>query len=305
MVISLNVDPGGCHAAEARAERGHRRLLDGQRDRGAQRRRLVRAGALEHARARDELAARRPEQVLVEDSLEARHADLGVGGHAERGELLAALGRDRAELADHLRGEQRGRRALVALGQHGAVAGEQRRARGHPGDASQALARGESGEDQRARPVDAVPGRRQDDLALDGAEGAGGDAHADAVGAPVLARLGRVDVRGRRGAQRLLVGGREARARHAVAVVRGELGVHRRVVAALPGGREALGVGLAGRRVARAHDHADDEGEAAERQDRDEALLRARGPAPRRRRARCRWPARARGRSLAPSGPPG
>ena len=51
----------------------------------------------------------RAEQALVEDPLEARDADLGVGGHAERGELLAALGRDRAELADDLGRQQRGR----------------------------------------------------------------------------------------------------------------------------------------------------------------------------------------------------
>ena len=47
--------------------------------------------------------------------------------------------------------------------------------------------------------------------------------------------------------QRVEVGGGEARAGHAVAIGGGQLGVHRRVVAALPGGREALDVRLAGR----------------------------------------------------------
>ena len=176
--------------------------------------------ALEHAGAGDELAARRPEQALVEDPLEARHADLRVGRHPERGELLAALGRDRAELADDLRRQQRGRGAVVALGQHGAVAGQQRGAGRHPRHAAQALAGREPGEDERARPVDAVAGGRQDDLAGDGAERARGDAYRHAVGAAVLARPGRVDLRRRRGLQRVLVGGGEARAGQVVAVVR-------------------------------------------------------------------------------------
>ena len=141
-------------AAHARTERGHRRLLDGQRDRRAHRRGLVRAGALEDPCAGHELAARRPQQALVEDPLEAGHADLGVGRHPERGELLAALGRDRAQLADDLRSQQRGRGAVVALGQHGAIAGEEGGAHGHPRHAAQPLARSEPREDERARPVD-------------------------------------------------------------------------------------------------------------------------------------------------------
>ena len=116
--------------------------------------------------------------------------------------------------------QQRGRGAVVALGQHGAVAGQQRGARRHLRHAAQALAGREPGEDERARPVDAVAGGGQHDLAGDGPERARGDAHRHAVGAAVLARLGRVDLRRRRGAQRVLVGGGEARAGEVVAIVR-------------------------------------------------------------------------------------
>ena len=209
-------------AAQAPAERGDRRLLDRQRDRRAYRRRLLRIRALEHARAGEQHAAGRAEQAFVEDPLEARDADLGVGGHAERGELVAALGRDRAELADDLRRQQRGRGAIVALGQHRAVAGQQRRARGHPRDAAQALTDPEPREHEGARPVDALAGRRQHDLARDGAERPGRDVDRHAIGVAVLARLGRVDLRRGSGVHRLLVGGDEARPWHAPAIARGE-----------------------------------------------------------------------------------
>ena len=214
----------GCSATtppRRAAERGDRRLLDRQRDRRAHGRRpgagCVRLSTRAPATSSPPGV---PEQALVEDPLEARDADLGVGGHAERGELLAALGRDRAELADDLGRQQRGRGAVVALGQHRAVAGQQRGARGHLRHAAQALARREPGEDERARPVDAVAGggqrrprRRRSRTRAWGCGPARGRR-------AVLARLGGVDLRRRRGAQRVLVGGGEARARHAVAIGR-------------------------------------------------------------------------------------
>ena len=259
-------------AAQARAERGHRRLLDGQGDRRAHGRRLARAGALEYPRPRHELASRRPQQALVEDPLEARDADLGVGGHPERGELGAALGRDRAELADDLRRQQRGRGAVVALGQHGAVAGQQRGARGHPRDARRrwpAPSPGKTSARDQSMPS-LVAGRTTSPVTVPNAR-VGCAPHA--VGAAVLARPGRIDLGRRRGLHRVEVGGGEARPGNAIAIVGGQLGVHRRVIAALPRGREAFHMRLAGRLVAGADHEADDEGDSAHRQHRDQALL--------------------------------
>ena len=103
----------------------------------------------------------RAEQALVEDPLEARDADLGVGGHAERGELRRGARAGSGPSWPTTCGASSERRgAVVALGQHGAVAGQQRGARGHPRHAAQALAGREPGEDERARPVDAVARRR-------------------------------------------------------------------------------------------------------------------------------------------------
>jgi len=153
--------------------------------------------------------------------------------------------------------------------------------------------------------LDAVAAGGQDDVAGHGAERSRRDAHGHAVGAALLARLGGVDLRRRRGPQGVLVDGGEAGAGQMVAIARGQLGVHRRVVAALPRRREALDVLLAGRLVAGADDETDHEGQAAHREHGDEALLRARGRATRRRAARRVFPARWRRRSFAPSGPPG
>ena len=227
-VIILNVEPGGW-SPERRSRRrpGSRRCAAGaprrrpgaprarrppparrQRDRRAHGGGLARGARLSTRAPATSSPPGRAEQALVEDPLQARHADLRVGRYPERGELLAVLGRDRAELADDLGREQRRRRAVVALGQHGAVAGQQRGARGHPRHAAQPLAGREPGKTSardQSMPSP-VAGRTTSPATVPNARvgmRTGSDRRRR------LARPGRVDLRCCRGPQGVLVSGGE------------------------------------------------------------------------------------------------
>ena len=140
------------------ASRVDRGLLDRRVDRRRDRVARDRRDPREHAFAREQLAAGRPRQLGLEDVLEAVEPDLGVRGVPRHRVLGGLVRRDRAELADDLRGDVGNRRGPVgSLRQRRAVARQQRRPRRQRGPARQLLAATQPGEQQHLREADRRP----------------------------------------------------------------------------------------------------------------------------------------------------
>ncbi len=177
-VMILNVEPGGCRpenampaypstarsrvegddAAEATGQPGHGGAHHRRSDRGAHGSGLVRLRARDHAAAGEQLATRRAEKALVERALEPREADLGALGESELAQPRDTLPRWRPEPADDVRchvGDLGFGDARLTLGEHGAVAGLQRRPRRHLRRPREVLAATQPGKGEVPSPVDA------------------------------------------------------------------------------------------------------------------------------------------------------
>ena len=254
-------------AAQPAGQRGHGGLLEVGVDRGADRRRLARLGAGEHAVAGDQQASGTAGQPILERALEPVPPDRPVAREPARVEAVAVcLASARARGCP--RSRPRARRAGSCarrrpLGQHLAVAGQERRS--HRGAAlpRKALARGHAGEGEAraSRPRDRrctgtrrrARTRPNTRVCID--TGTTTEPSRSPSGSPAATRIV-VAVAAERSYARL-----NAAQRIGAARARVEHRVHGAQVAALPGLGEVAGGALGRRRGARADHHARGEGD--------------------------------------------
>jgi hypothetical protein len=133
-----------------------------------------------------------------------------------------------------------GARRRRALGERGAVGGEDRRARRRPGPPGQLLARRQARVDEVRGPVDLAVAQRQLEAAGEGAEQVRSHVHGDHRVVALLADVAGAELGQGRLRCGVVVDLPEMGEGVLLLHVRRELGVHRRRVAALPGVHEAL-----------------------------------------------------------------
>ena len=246
--------------AEPPGQGGDRRLLHLAVDGGVDVSSPPRTALGDHASAREQPARGPARQLALEHALEAGDPDRGIGVEPAREDLAALLwvvgdahlaGDRAAEGAQRRDAGLRG-----ALGQHLAVDREDAAARRRVGSPAELLPGAEAREEKVGRPLDPTIARRDDQVVLERAEDARSDSHGHRDGAVALAfRIVGVEGEGRGRCRRVAVGALEVVERIGGAGRRRQQGVHRGVVAALPGRREAARRALALRLVPRArHD---------------------------------------------------